>query len=217
MGCVGLFVLLLILLPILLLLLFFEVVTISFSKLGLSPEAAVVLLLLCLVGSVINIPLTRRRIVSQEPRRFPFPFSFLFHTRPRVREQIIAINLGGAIIPIGFSLYLLVIKAPLVQTAIATAVVAVVTKFIARPRPGIGIVMPLWIPPLLSVGLAFLIAPQNGAPVAYISGAMGTLIGADLLNFPSFRKLGGRMLSIGGAGVFDAIFLVGIGAALLAA
>ena len=216
MGCLGLFVLVLILLPVLALLVFFEVVTFSFAELGLSPEAAVILLLLSVVGSVINIPLRRRRVVLREPRRFPFPFSFLFYTPPRVRQQTIAINLGGAIIPIGFSLYLLVTKAPLVQTAIATAVVAVVARVIARPRPGRGIVMPLWIPPLLSVALAFLLAPQNGPPVAYISGAMGTLIGADLLNYPSFRKLGGRVLSIGGAGVFDGIFLVGIGAALLA-
>jgi len=76
--------------------------------------------------------------------------------------------------------------------------------------------MPVWIPPLLSVGLALLLSYDNAAPVAYISGAMGTLIGADLLNFRHFRRLGGHVLSIGGAGVFDGIFLVGIAAALLA-
>ncbi|MFP3975866.1 MAG: DUF1614 domain-containing protein, partial [Dehalococcoidia bacterium] len=76
--------------------------------------------------------------------------------------------------------------------------------------------LPLFIPPLVSVGLALLLAPDSSAPVAYICGTMGTLIGADLLNFRSFQKLGAQVLSIGGAGVFDGIFLVGIAAVLLA-
>ncbi len=107
-------------------------------------------------------------------------------------------------------------KAPLWPTLIATAVVTGVAKLLARPRPGIGIGLPLFIPPLISVGLALLLAPNDSAPVAYICGTMGTLIGADLLNFRSFRKLGAQILSIGGAGVFDGIFLVGIAAVLLA-
>ena len=217
MGCVGLSAIVLILLPVLILLLYFQVVTISFAKLGLSPQAAVALLVLSLAGSVVNIPLSRRRALLRQPANVISPFHFLFYMPPRVREQVIAINLGGAIIPIAFSVYLLAVaKAPLWPTALATAVVALVAKLLARPRPGVGIVMPVWIPPLLSVGLALLLAPDNGAPVAYVSGAMGTLIGADLLNFPAFRKLGGHVLSIGGAGVFDGIFLVGIAAAVLA-
>ncbi|MCX6000439.1 MAG: DUF1614 domain-containing protein [Chloroflexi bacterium] len=126
------------------------------------------------------------------------------------------INLGGAIIPFVFSLYLLAIeKAPLLQTIIATAVVAAVAKIVARPQPGRGILMPLWIPPVLAVGMALILARDNVAPVAYVCGSMGTLIGADLLNYRSFDKLGGQVLSIGGAGVFDGIFLVGVVAALL--
>jgi uncharacterized membrane protein len=80
----------------------------------------------------------------------------------------------------------------------------------------VGIVMPAFVPPLVAVVSAVLLAPTgHSASVAYVAGSMGTLIGADLLNWKEFRKLGAQMISIGGAGIFDGIFLVGILAALL--
>jgi len=39
--------------------------------------------------------------------------------------------------------------------------------------------------------------------VAFISGVLGTLIGADLLNLGKLRELGAPVASIGGAGTFD--------------
>ena len=56
----------------------------------------------------------------------------------------------------------------------------------------------------------------NTAPLAYISGSMGTLIGADLTNLDKVQGLGAPVASIGGAGTFDGIFLTGILAVLLA-
>ena len=209
----GPLVLALIALPIFFLLMFLNIITLSFAKLGLSPEAALVLLLGTLVGSMINIPVSRRRIVFEQPR--PFYYRYFFYLPPQVAHQVIAVNVGGALIPTGFALYLLP-RAPLVPTLIATIVLAITTRLLARPVPGVGIVMPAWIPPLISAGLAFLLARDNPAPVAYISGVVGTLVGADLLNWPNFRKLGAQVISIGGAGVFDGIFLSGIGAVLIA-
>jgi uncharacterized membrane protein len=69
---------------------------------------------------------------------------------------------------------------------------------------------------------------SGAAPVAYIAGTLGTLIGADLLNLRAILR--GSLLpateaeetpakvidSIGGAGVFDGIFLTGILAPFLA-
>jgi len=216
MGCLSLFPIVFFLIPILLLVLVFGVGTVSFEKLGLSQESAIALLVLSVVGSFINIPLARRRITVRQPSRRPFPLSVLYYRPPRTAHQLIAINVGGAVVPICFSIYLLATRAPLVPTAIATAVVAVAARLLSRPKPGRGIAMPLWIPPLLALGLALGLAHDDAAPVAYVCGAMGTLIGADLLNFPSFHRLGGTVLSIGGAGVFDGIFLVGIVAAILA-
>jgi len=213
MGCFGLLLPILILLPIILLLVLFNVITISLGKLGLSPPAALALLLATLIGGLINVPVSRRRIVYEEPQ--PFYLLYFFYLPPRVTHQVIAVNVGGALIPVGFALYLLP-RAPLLPTLVATAVAIVVARLLARPVAGVGIVMPAWIPPLVSAGLAFLLARENPAPVAYISGTVGTLIGADLLNWPSFKKLGAHLISIGGAGVFDGIFLSGIIAALIA-
>jgi len=60
--------------------------------------------------------------------------------------------------------------------------------------------------------LAFRRAP----PVAYVSGSMGALIGADLSNLQRIGELGAPVVSIGGAGTFDGVFLTGIIAGLLA-
>jgi putative Mg2+ transporter-C (MgtC) family protein len=49
----------------------------------------------------------------------------------------------------------------------------------------------------------------------WITSAIGTLIGADLLNLRKIRGLGAPVASIGGAGTFDGIFLAGIIAVLL--
>ena len=52
--------------------------------------------------------------------------------------------------------------------------------------------------------------------VAYVSGSLGTLIGADLLNLDKMRAIGTPIASLGGAGTFDGIFVTGILAVLIA-
>lgn len=203
-GCLILIIFLL-LLPVLLVLGYFHIVTVGFEKLGFSSEATIFIFLLILLGSAVNIPLTRKKLVYTEERRF----WGLFKT-PRVQVTGLAINLGGAVIPLVLSLYFLT-KVPLAPVLTATLFMAIISKLLARVVPGRGIVIPALIPPLLAVLFAFILAPDFMAPTAFISGVMGTLIGADLLNL---RKAQG-FLSIGGAGVFDGIFLVGIISALL--
>lgn len=204
---------LVLLLPILIFVFFFQVAAFSFTKLGLSPQGAVLLFALCLIGGVINIPVSRRRFFVEEERVTLFPF--LFYYPPRVRGQVVAVNLGGAVIPVVFSLYLLG-RAPLWPTLVAAAVVTAIAKALARPVPGVGISLPAFVPPVVAAAVALILAGDNAAPVAYIAGVWGTLIGADLLNLHRLRELGAHVLSIGGAGVFDGIFLVGLVAALLA-
>lgn len=212
MGCIALILPLLIVLPLGLGLVFFNVITLSLENLGLSPQAAVALLIATLIGSLINIPVARHPVEYEEPR--PSYSRFLYYLPPKTREQVVAINLGGAVIPVGVSIYLAPM-APVWQTIVATIVVAAVAKLLSRPVPGVGIVMPGWVPPLVSAALALLLSRENPAPVAFIAGTVGTLVGADLLNWHSFKKLGSQMVSIGGAGIFDGIFLSGIVASLL--
>jgi len=132
------------------------------------------------------------------------------------RKKVLAINLGGAIIPALLAVYLLFCKAPLLPTVIATIIMIVITKFLARPVPNVGVAIPAFIPPICAVLLAWLLSHQNPAPTAFVSGVLGTLIGADLLNLGKLRKMSCGVMSIGGAGVFDGIYLVGIISVLLA-
>ncbi len=210
------FILLLLLFPFLLFMLFFNVATFSFSRLGLSPDGAFLFLTASIVGSLINIPLSRRRIYIPQRRIFPFPLLFFYYP-PVVQEQVICFNVGGAGLPVLFSLYLLATRrAPILPTLFALLIVTVVTRLMARPQPGVGIVMPAFIPPLVAAAAALILAPHGQtAPVAYVAGSMGTLIGADLLNWGKIQGLGAQMVSIGGAGIFDGIFLVGVIAAFL--
>ncbi|MEO2169160.1 MAG: DUF1614 domain-containing protein, partial [bacterium] len=80
---------------------------------------------------------------------------------------------------------------------------------------GVGIAIPILVAPLVAAGAAFLLAPGSPAPIAYVGGTLGTLIGADLLNLRSIRLLGAPIVSIGGAGTFDGVFLSGLLAVLL--
>ncbi|TDA70077.1 MAG: DUF1614 domain-containing protein [Clostridia bacterium] len=187
-----------------------NIFTFSLAKLGLSPVGAIFLLWASLIGSVINIPLSRERVLVKQPQPF-----FFFNHPPVVQERVICINVGGAVIPLIFSLYLLFARAPLWPTSVGITVVALVTKILARPVPGVGISLPAFIPPLVAAAVAILIGGPHAPPVGYISGALGTLIGADLLNWRAIRSLGAQVVSIGGAGVFDGIFLVSIVAAFL--
>jgi uncharacterized membrane protein len=129
---------------------------------------------------------------------------------------VIAVNVGGAVIPTLMSLYLLGKRRLWLNGAIATAVVAIVLHWLANPVPGVGIVVPVFLPALVTAIIALLLSRENAAPLAYIGGSMGTLIGADLTNLDKIRGLGAPVASIGGAGTFDGIFLTGILAVLLA-
>jgi uncharacterized membrane protein len=95
-------------------------------------------------------------------------------------------------------------------------VVAAVVHQLAQVIPGVGIVVPALVPPLITAGVALILAYHRAPPVAYVSGTMGTLIGADLLNLGKVAHMGAPMVSIGGAGTFDGVFLTGILAGLLA-
>jgi len=211
-GCL-IFVLFILFLPTLFILGYFHILTLGFEKLGISPEATLFLLLAILIGSAINIPLAKKKLIYvQEPRFFG-----LWRV-PKIKAQGMAINLGGAVIPILLSFYFLYLTwlagFEIKPILIATALMIIVSKFLARVIPGVGISIPALIPPIFSAIFALIFAPNFAAPCAFVAGTMGVLIGADILNLRRAQKYGG-FLSIGGAGVFDGIFLVGIVSALL--
>lgn len=200
--------------PALFFLLYLNVAAVSFESLGLSPKGAFLVFTLSLLGSVINIPVKREQIVTR--RAIPALFPVFFYYPPVVQERVLTVNLGGAVVPMAVSLYLLP-RAPFLKTVLATAVVSVICYMVARPVPSRGIMLPAMVPPLTAALSAVLLARGDAGVVAYISGAMGTLIGADLMHLKDLRRMGPGVLSIGGAGVYDGIFLAGLIAAFLAA
>jgi uncharacterized membrane protein len=134
----------------------------------------------------------------------------------RAQATILAINVGGALIPVALSVYLISQINFGLSLPILLAVVTVVVNRLARPVRGMGIGVPGLAPPLVAaLGAYFLCPMELRAPCAYIASTMGILIGADLLNLGQIRQLGAPVASIGGAGTFDAVFLSGIIAVLL--
>jgi uncharacterized membrane protein len=129
---------------------------------------------------------------------------------------VIAVNVGGAVIPTLMSIYLLAKRELWVKGLIATAIVALIIHWMAYPVSSLGIAVPVFVPVVVTAIVAMLLSREDAAPLAYIAGSLGTLIGADLTNLDKVRGLGAPVASIGGAGTFDGIFLTGILAVLLA-
>jgi uncharacterized membrane protein len=129
---------------------------------------------------------------------------------------VIAVNVGGAVIPTVMSIYLLIRHELWAKGLVGTAIVALVLHWLANPLPGVGIAVPVFLPAVTTAIVAILLSRDRAAPLAYIAGSMGTLIGADLTNLDKVSGLGAPVASIGGAGTFDGIFLTGILAVLLA-
>ncbi|SFM59657.1 DUF1614 domain-containing protein [Thermodesulforhabdus norvegica] len=195
------------------------IITIAFSKLGIPPDMLFLLLLLSMLGSMINIPIRRVRVADHVPEFDIITFFGIRYRPPRwfyEREMIIAVNVGGAVIPVLLSLHLWLQSPVFFRTLIAVIIVTAVVHKMARPIPGIGIATPMLIPPLVAAIVALILAPDWAPGTAYIGGTLGTLIGADILNLKRIQELRAPVVSIGGAGTFDGIFLTGVIAVLLA-
>src|SRR6516162_8397538 len=132
------------------------------------------------------------------------------------KGTVVAVNVGAAVIPTLMSIYLPMKRELWVKGVLATAIVALVIHWMADPVPGLGIAVPVFVPVVVTAIVAMLLSREDSAPLAYIAGSLGTLIGADLTNLDKVRGLGAPVASIGGAGTFDGIFLTGILAVLLA-
>ncbi|HEY6256321.1 MAG TPA: DUF1614 domain-containing protein [Xanthobacteraceae bacterium] len=190
----------------------------AYMRIGLSPAAAVMLLLGSLIGSYFNIPIAElpaQQVVSGREVIY-FGMRYAVPVVVQWPGTIIAVNVGGAVIPTVMSLYLLAKYQIWGEGLIATACVTAVCYAFANPVPGLGIAEPVFVPSLTTAIVALLLSRAHAAPLAYIGGSLGTLIGADLLNLDKVQGLGAPVASIGGAGTFDGIFLIGILAVLIA-
>ncbi|MGA8899873.1 DUF1614 domain-containing protein [Bradyrhizobium sp.] len=190
----------------------------AYMKLGVGPGAAMLLLFGSLIGSYFNIPVTilpGEMVKSGEVVDF-FGMQYVVPVVHQWAGTVLAVNVGGAVIPTLMSSYLMLRYQLWGKATIAVVVVAFIIHSMATPVHGLGIAVPVFAPVIATAILAFILSREYAAPLAYIGGSMGTLIGADLTNLDKITGLGAPVASIGGAGTFDGIFLTGILAVLLA-
>lgn len=204
--------------------LFGQLMLASLTKLHLSPNAALALMAAIFFGGLVNIPI--KRIARDRPVEAHaldvFGLSGFWPELRRTRQEtIIAVNVGGCIVPAGIAVYQLAHLAPLgATTLIAVAVACAINIFVcyrfAQLLPGIGIALPGLVPPIVAAVAAMLLVPEHAAPAAFVAGVAGPLVGADLFHLKEIEDSAVGVASIGGAGTFDGIVLSGIVAAYLA-
>lgn len=138
---------------------------------------------------------------------------------------IVGINMGGAVIPILLSIYLAIKnKLSLFWIFLGISIISLMTFFVTYTDPEKGIVsqFPFWFLPAVGASLLSLCfswrEKQKIAPLAYIFGTIGVLIGADMFHLSELLEMevhSMRNAVIGGANVFDMVFITGIIAVFL--
>ena len=202
-----------ILLPVLALYIVYLVVTKAFREMGFSSlEAIVIVFVSFLLGAgVID------RYIGISFSNIPL---FTYH-----EYWMVGINVGGAVIPILLSIYLsLKNRLKPIRVFLGIGIVTLVTYLVTYPDPEKGIVstFPLWILPIVIASLVSIFfywkEKRKAALLAYVIGTLGVLIGADgfhLMSLLQNEVQTTRNAVIGGANVFDMVFITGILAVFL--
>jgi len=194
------------------------VVTFAYERLGVPEDVAALVLLASIAGSFVNVVVARlpARVVRGDVVVTVLGVPYVVPAVVRTDEVVVAVNVGGALVPSAMSAYLMFHDDLGMRAVVAVACVALATKVCARAVRGVGIVVPTLVPPVAAIAAALLLGGGGRAAVAFVGGTLGTLIGGDLLNLRRVRGLGAPVASIGGAGTFDGIFVTGVLAVLFA-
>jgi len=180
-------------------LIFFGLAHRALDRMRLTDRAALVIIAALIIGSFIDIPVPGGR----------YP---------------VTINIGGALVPVGLAIYLLV-KAGSTRewvralgTSVVTALsIFVIGSIIVTGDPGgrFEYLDSIWVYPLVAGVVAYLAGRSRRS--AFIAATLGILF-MDIGYYFWLMSRGapsGRVM-IGGAGVFDAIVIAGILAILIA-
>jgi len=183
-------------------LIFFGLAQRVLDRMRLSDRAALAIIVLLIVGSFIDIPLSRGRFD-------------------------VSVNVGGALVPLGVAVYLLY-KAgtakewgrALISAVITGAVIFGVGNLMGRGdvEPGgrfFGYLDSLWVYPIIGGLVAYLAGRSRRS--AFIAATLGlVLVDVAYLVWLAYTGAPAGTVAIGGAGAFDGIVLAGIVAVLLA-
>lgn len=182
------------------LLIFFGLAQRALDRMRLSDKGALAVILALIVGSFINIPI---------PFRVP-----------------LEINVGGALVPVGLAIYLLV-KAntgkEVSRAILASLLTGVAIWFISSrlmnglPEPAgrFGFVDVVYLYPIVAAVIAYVAGRSRRS--AFVGATLGVIL-ADIANYFYYvqNNVTNATKSIGGAGAFDSIVISGILAILLA-
>ncbi|WP_156769809.1 DUF1614 domain-containing protein [Caldivirga maquilingensis] len=202
----------------------------ALSLIGLQQPYPMVIGLLI---TVVSLAMSAIHVVVYETKTTVYVPSFTYLTffgmtfkiptiSTQSRRTMISLNVGGALIPVAVSMalaYMLYVNYPrlIIPMVASVALTAVMVNRVSRVVPAIGIVTPAIVPPILAAFISYMTVAFTANPyifvtpvVAYITGVLGTLIGADLLNLRKVIGIAPVIADIGGAGTFDGIFFTGI-------
>src|SRR5258708_7447276 len=158
----GLFSILILLFAGLIILIQLRLLRYAYMRLGVGPGAALLLLLGSLIGSYFNIPITvlpgppvqSGQIVEFFGMRYVVP---LVVSWP---GTVLAVNVGGAVIPTLMSIYLVIRYQLWLKAILATVAITVVIHSMATPVPGIGIAVPVFAPVATTAIVAFMLSRE---------------------------------------------------------
>ncbi|MCS7121812.1 MAG: DUF1614 domain-containing protein [Archaeoglobaceae archaeon] len=213
------FFLIFILLP--LFLTFLLVPTVFQVLFGVEKEVALLLFLLIVIGSFINIPVYKKPATFYSYQYNVFGIIYYVVRKGKI---VVAVNLGGCIFPsiLAFKAFLdTLIFINFVYFFIFLALATILSYAAAKPVRHVGIVMPMLFPVLIAISSSILVVFLSSAPLyvlpklSFTIGVFSTILGADILHLKDIEKIGEGVVSIGGAGTFDGIFLTGIFSALV--
>ena len=204
-----------ILLVIVIIIIQIEIFSLVLSRLGLSPASASLLLITTLFGSALNLPLFNVSSSFHYDEQNPLHKTGMLFQFTEGRT-LIAINVGGGLIPILFSSYLIVSsELSMLIVILAIGVVSIISYLFSRPIANLGIGMPLFVAPVSAALTAMILSKEFAPALAYVCGSLGVVVGADLMRIKDIKQLNTPIAAIGGAGTFDGIFMTGIIAVLL--
>lgn len=141
-------------------------------------------------------------------------------TEKRYKTRI-TLNVGGFIIPLFFSFYLLLsvnrmgsYPLPLLEVTMSTLLMALISYMLSEVKGGIGIIVPNYTG-IFAIPLGLILAP-SGLPLGEIAGVLiftpaifGILLGMliTLITVPR-EEVGSAFFNIGGTGSFYTIYLI---------
>lgn len=181
------------------------------------------LLAIVLLTSGIEIPVARKRMrkpgyriesVNLLEEIYSVELERDFSDKKRFFNTTIMLNLGGFLIPLAAALYLGIMRPNLASVEICIITIAVI-YIMTTFRDGIGLVLPGYIG-VVPLALSILLAPGDVAAATFTAGVCGILIGlCAALSSINTEQQGSPMISLGGAGSFQAIYMTMVLAALV--